>query len=463
MSVDYSKLQPNGGSPRGLRRMFTRVPGERHRHPVRNGLIFLAVIAFILISGYSRHILFVPQSGYTVNAVFANIQDLYGGSPVRVDGIDVGSVSHTELNPHGPGALVTMRITKGGFRLHSDARAALWWRTLLGKNFYVQLDPGSPDAPVMRQGGTIPIARTTSQVEVDQALYPLTSQARKGVQTFIQAFAQGFNQNQAVAQSIDRLAPAMQPTGPALQAMRGTDPGDLPALVDNASKVLGAVSRSEVNLGDLISSANTTLGVTAAQESALGQTFDQAPATEQNTMTTMARLRTTLSRLDPVATALEPGASEVASAATIAKPALAQLQTFLGDATPLLHQLQPALRQLAGAATVGVPLINALTPTLDRAQSSLLPWLAKVNSDTKLHNYAAIGPFFSVLDSAAEGYDANGHALNFSTAPDERSLSDLPCLTYFTDPSVAQKVDCSGLMNLLAQALGHGLPVGGKG
>lgn len=440
-------------------KLLRRVPGEAKRHPMRNGAIFLAIIAFILITGYGKHVPFFPSSGYTVKAVFSNINDLVGGSPVRVDGVNVGEVSSTELNPNGPGALVTMRITSGGFRLHSDAHAAVLWRTLLGGNFYIQLYPGSPGAPQL--GGTIPLSRTTSQVELDQVMEPLNAQGRRSLQTFIQTFDQGFSGNQAVAKTVEGLAPAMQPTGPALDALRGTQPGDLPALVSNTSAVLGALSRSEVDLGSLIDSANTTLGVTAAREAALGQTLDQAPATEQSTITTMARVRTTLDRLDPLASSLMPGSLELGPAASAAQPAFVQLHSLLGDATPLLHQLQPALERLGGAGTQGVPLIDSLTPTVERAQTSLLPWLAKVDPDTKLHNYAAIGPFFSDLDSGAEAFDANGHSLNFSTVGDERSLVDAPCQTYLTDPTAKQKIDCSNLFSTLNALFGHGLPAAG--
>ena len=243
----------------------------------------------------------------------------------------------------------------------------------------------------------IPLPRTSSQVELDQVMQPLNAQGRQSIQTFIKTIDQGFRDNQSIPTTIDELAPAMQPIGPALQALRGSDRGDLPALVSNASSVLGALSRSEVDLGSLIDSANTTLAVTAARSADLGSTIDQAPATEQDTIATMSRVRTTLDTLDPTASALIPGVSDLAPAATVAQPAFARLQTLLSDAKPLLHTLQPALQQLGNAATVGVPLIAAFTPTVNRFQTDLLPFLAKVDPDTKLHNYAAIGHLMSIL------------------------------------------------------------------
>jgi hypothetical protein len=49
--------------------------------------------------------------------------------------------------------------------------------------------------------------------------------------------------------------------------------------------------------------------------------------------------------------------------------------------------------------------------------------------------------------------------LNFQALPDERSLHTA-CLTFFTDPSAKNKIDCSALSSTLGSVLG-GSPTGG--
>jgi virulence factor Mce-like protein len=444
----------------GLRARFTYRPGMHRPRTLRNGAIFFFLIVLGLYSGYTKHIPFLPTGGTEVQAVFERADHVRAGETVvRSHGVTVGKVDGVEFNPAGPGVLIRMRIDPGNnLALHSDASAAIWWRTLLGWNMYIDINPGSPSAPPLQ--GSIPLAHTHTQQEFDELLQPLTSTARASLQTMIGSFDQGFANPQAVGLTLHNLAPAMRGVQPAFGALLGTQSGDLVGLVRSAGVALGALSANTSDLGGLIDSADVTLGVTAARSADLGSTIDQAPATMAETRATMVRLVTTLNTLDPVARALIPGARTIAPAAHALDPALDQLNPLLRDAKPTFRRLRPALTHLGAASRAGMPLISAGTPILDRANSSILPWLGQRDTDTGLLNYEAIGPFFSVLDSLPSPYDANGHMLNFQALPDERSLHTA-CLTFFTDPSVQNKIDCTQLTDTLGAILG-GSPTGGS-
>jgi virulence factor Mce-like protein len=438
----------------GLRKRFEQRPGEYRPKTLRNGAIFLFVIVVALYSGYTKHIPLLPSGGTDVKAVFDRAAQIRARDTlVRSHGVPVGKVKKVELNPDGPGVLVTMHIDKGQhLELRRDARAAIWWRTLLGWNMYVDIDPGSPSAPPMA-GDTIPLAHTQTQQEFDELLRPLDASGRQGLRTTIRAFDEGFADRSAVGGTVRSLSPAMRAVAPGVRALRGDRPGDLPGLVRGTSRALRALSASQSDLAGLIDSAAVTLGVTAARRADVGRTLDLAPAAMADTRATMTRLRATLDTLDPVARKLTPGARELDGAARALNPALDQLVPLLADAEPTLRDLRPSLARLGAVGRSGAPLIDATTPTLDRANKDILPWLAQRDPDIGLRTYEAIGPFFSALGSMSSPFEANGHMLNFQPAPDERALHGT-CLTFFTDPSAKDKVNCSALTQTLGSLLG---------
>jgi virulence factor Mce-like protein len=460
MSANGRRTQSGATAPPRARRtsVFDPQPGQHKPKVVRNGAIFTLFVAVFLWILYTKpSIPFLSGGGTTIKADFAYAADLQPGyTPVRVLGVNVGVVSAVGRAPSGRGVEVSMTINSGaGVTVKQDASASLRWRTLLGLNYYVDLTPGSRSAPPLGHQ-VIPESRTSSQVELDQALEPLNAVGRQAVQTTIDQFDAGFADPAAVAGTIQNMAPAMKNLAAGLPALRGTAPGDLPALVASTSKAMGALASEEVALGGMIDSGAVALGVTAAQRIDLGSTFDQAPNALQQTQATMARLRTTLSILEPIARQLRPGARRLDRAATLAQTAVSAATPLLGDLKPTLAAIRPSVTALAAAAKAGVPVINSLTPTLDRTTSSFLPFLNQTDPETKLKNYEAVGPAVASVDSATAWGDQFGTVANFEAGFGENTLGSIsPCSTFLTDPTVPvqNKIDCQALSQLLVSIL----------
>lgn len=434
---------------------FTHHPGLHRPRPLRDGAILLGVLGLLLYAGYTKTIPFVGKSGTVVEMHVEDLTHLQNGSVVRVAGVDVGKVEAVGLDSSGRGARVKLRIDEGsGVRVHEDARAGIFWRTLLGRNMYVELDPGSASAPLLGDK-VIPLSRTTAQQELDQVLTVAGKTQRAGLQKTITAFDEGAKDREAIGDSIDAFGPAARNMRVALPALRGTQAGDLGRLVTEASRTMGALGSSEDRLAGLIDNGRMAIGVTAARSNALGSIVDQGPSTMDSTRQTLARVRTTLDDLDPVTEDILPGAARLKDASVAARPALSRLDTVLDDAEPTIRSLRPAVTRLATAVEPGKTVINRLRPIVDRANGTLLPFLDRTDSEMKLKNFAAIGPTFSALLSASTTYDANGRVINFQTFPDERSLQALPCTLRFTDPSAGpdEKLNCDALGELLG-ALG---------
>jgi virulence factor Mce-like protein len=445
-----------------LTERFETVPGEHRPRPIRNGLVFLAVLTLVAYCGFTRTIPFVGKDGDEVKAVFASATNLHNGNLVRVQGVDVGEVTKIERDPSGKGALVTMRVKQDGFKLHRDAHAALYWRTLLARNMYIELTPGSNDLPDLG-GATIPLRNTETQVEFDQLLDSYDEDGRAGVQTFFRQGDKTLDGPEA-GQAIEHLGPGLKPVSPAMAALRGTQPGsDLPGLADTAATTLAALARDEGALAGLIDGGASVLGVTAARRADLAGMLQRAPASLRDTRTTLKRLRTTLDVLDPTAADLRPGLRTADPAVRRATTALAAVSTLTPKALPALRDLQPALTSLRAASAEGSPLFKALDPTLKRLNDEVLPFLDQRDATTKLKNYEAIGPFFSVLASSSSQFDANGHMQRFMPGQGLDTVGALPCSVSLFDPeSNGQLLKCKQAMRLLPQIIA-GAPRKGGG
>jgi virulence factor Mce-like protein len=434
-------------TPRGLKGLMYRLeptPGRQRPHHHRNGLITLVLISiFVFLAmtvGYYRSIPFL-SSGEQVKAEFDHIANLRVGNPVRVRGVKVGKVTKIERDADKSVGLVTMELDgKQDVDLKRDAKASILWRTLLGRNMYLQLEPGTPGAPELGDA-RIPRTRTESQIEFDQLFEALDDDGRQGVQAMFREFDGAFAEPGVPGQNLDRLAPTMRVVAPALQALRGERTGDIGRLTANTSRTMQGLARSEEKLAGLIDGANVTLGVTAARRADLGSFVRQAPATLRDTRTTTARLRTTLDLLDPVADRVRPGVRELDDAARTVRPALREATPLLRAARPLSDQLQGALHALEPASVKGVEVIRGMDPTLTRLKDPILPWLKSKNA-LGLPVHQSFGPVLSNTASAAQQFTALGHLMRFQgIAGGERSLG-LPCATYFVEPNTTQRLRC---------------------
>src|SRR6266700_7764808 len=85
----------------------------------------------------------LKPKGYQFKVAFPEATQLGLEADVRVAGVSVGKVRDKSLDPHGGNRTVaTIELDRRFAPLHSDARAILRQKTLLGET-YVELTPGS--------------------------------------------------------------------------------------------------------------------------------------------------------------------------------------------------------------------------------------------------------------------------------------------------------------------------------
>jgi phospholipid/cholesterol/gamma-HCH transport system substrate-binding protein len=107
------------------------------------------------------------QDGKRYTVTLDEAAGLVRDNAVKVAGVKVGVIEDVEAD--GDDAVLTLRLDPE-VEVHEDAVAGVRAKSLLGEK-YLQLQPGTPDAPLLADGGNIENVRST--FEIDQVLNAL--------------------------------------------------------------------------------------------------------------------------------------------------------------------------------------------------------------------------------------------------------------------------------------------------
>ena len=151
--------------------------------PVTVGSLVLLLALAVFYFSYTKRIPF--SHGFRLRAVFASALNIAPNSPVRIAGVQVGRVTGVARYPGSDAAVVSMDLDHDALPLHADATLNIRPRILLEGAFFVDLSPGSPHAPTISDGATLPITHTADPVQLDQVLSVFNSDARASLQQLL--------------------------------------------------------------------------------------------------------------------------------------------------------------------------------------------------------------------------------------------------------------------------------------
>ena len=333
------------------------------------GLLVIAIACYVVFGGG----LPFSGSGFTLKAVFTSNTDLHIPSPVRIAGVDVGQVTGVERIDGSPDSgLVVMKIDKDGLPIHSNATAQIRSRIFLEGNFYVDLQPGTPEAPLLSSGATLPAANTSGPVQLDRVLSSLDSSARANLQKLVQGFGAALNKPaadgttgaQGLNQALSYSAKAFETSAIVNQALLGEKPGDLTGVVRGEAKVFKGLAASGAQLPELVSSFDATMGALAVHQQDLSESVAALPAVLRAALGADSALDASFAPTQGFARDLTPSIKHLGATIKVGTPWLQQLTKLLSPAAlgGLLQALTPAVANTAVAVKETTPLIaNAAT------------------------------------------------------------------------------------------------------
>ena len=180
-------------------------------------MIFLLIVTIGPYLAFTKHVPFTSY-GYELNATFSNGVNISKNSPVRIAGVEVGKV--IDVGRDGDATEVRFTVAEAGRPIHEDAFAQIRPRIFLEGNFFIELDPGSPSAPEMDSGDTIPVSHTSTAVQLDEILTALQSPVRADLGRFLRGFGTALNATPTAAEDVTQL-PEVQGQERRRSAQRG--------------------------------------------------------------------------------------------------------------------------------------------------------------------------------------------------------------------------------------------------
>jgi ABC-type transporter Mla subunit MlaD len=416
---------------------------RRHRSRVSNfaagiiGGLVLLVICYLVFGGS------LPFSGspYVLKAVFTSETQLHIPSEVRTAGVKVGEVvSVTRIRGSQRAGLVTMDINPNGLPLHADATINVKPRIFLEGNFYVDLNPGTPGAPVLKSGSTLPAAQSAGPVQLDRVLADLNSNSRQNLQTLLQGIGlalngapgpgqdasqdpsvRGLTGGQALNLSLKYSADAFRASAIVNQALLGIQPHDLSGVVRGNEQVLSALAASGNQLPSLVDNFNATMAALASRQADLSATIAALPPWLRATDRALGPLNASYVPTQRLARALIPGINQLDQTIGTAFPWLRQSTALMSrrDLGGLLNSLTPAVQDTGSSVTATKKLLIASNQFAECAVHNIIPTGNEVISDPPLGSGIQVyREFFQSavgLAGAAGNFDGNGRYLRAST------------------------------------------------
>lgn len=233
------------------------------RHIRRSAIIGIAVTTVLVFVTMSIGGLHLFARSYSISADFASASGIQSGDPVRVAGVEVGSVTKVERVERTTNVRATLKVNKGTW-LADGTRASIRLRTLLGSRF-VSLDTPATGRK-LAAGARIPVDRTEVPVELDQTLDALSHVAKPfDVQSFnelVGAFAGGLDGH---AQQLNAMLGDLA----RLSGVMAAKKGDIDTLIAATAKLSTAVDDRREALGTSVDSFAQILGTLAARRQQL--------------------------------------------------------------------------------------------------------------------------------------------------------------------------------------------------
>jgi phospholipid/cholesterol/gamma-HCH transport system substrate-binding protein len=425
----------------------------RRSNPMRVGIVFLVVLVIAVFFGFTKRIPF--KHGFRLQAVFATAVNIHPSSPVRIAGVNVGKV--TSIRREGNAGLVSMEIEPKGLPLHSDAMLKIRPRLFLEGNWFVDLQPGSPSAPTISSGHTIPITQTSDPVQLDQVLSALNTDTRANLQNFLQGYGDGLtrkptaaedaeqspevsglNAAQALNQTYHRAPSALRGQAVIFQALGGTEPHDLSGLIAAIGKVTAALNVHEQALSEWVPNFNAFFAAFAAQPANLSAAIARLPGALRNAGRAFTALDAAFPPTRAFAEAIIPGVEQERETTAAALPWIEQVQASLspselGGIAKGLNEAAPTISQLTSELTPFYKQTDAFGQCLSKVfYPEVNTKLQDGASTSGVEAYKEFWYAFTGLSGIGQSFDGNGTMAHFLIGNSGQTVKSAPTSIFGT-------------------------------
>jgi phospholipid/cholesterol/gamma-HCH transport system substrate-binding protein len=408
--------------------------------PLQIGLVALGLILVVTFLAFTKDIPFTKP--YELKARFENAPPIQKNQAVRIAGVDVGKVSKIEpVSDDSSAITVTMKLEDEALPIHEDARIKVRPRIFFEGNLFFDIQPGTPGAPELESGETIPASQTSAPVQIDQVLGTLQADTREDLRKLLIGYGGALNNEpqpgedddqdedtrgetagKALNDSLEYSAGALRGAAVVNDAFLGTDAHDLSKLIAGQQRIFAALSTNESTLKDLITNFNITMGALATEQSNLRETISLLPRVLEAANPTLDSLNAAFPPTRAWALEMIPGVRETPAAIDAAFPWIRQTRALLRPAElqGLVDELQPAIDDFAEFTDGQVDFLPVLD-RFNRCQLQVILPTGETRLDdgalsTGLMNYQEFFQTMVGLSGESGNFDGNGSYTRFQSA-----------------------------------------------
>jgi phospholipid/cholesterol/gamma-HCH transport system substrate-binding protein len=354
--------------------------------------ILALVVGAIVVSAYvltheRLRFPFIQSQPIKLNAEFQTAQAFTPGQgqTVRVSGVQVGEVGQVQLK-NGV-AIVQMDIDqKYNHLIHTDATMLARPRTGL-QDMFIELTPGTKNAPIAKDGYTFPVGQSQPEVNPDETLSALDADTRSYLQLLVNGAGDGLKHNggNQLAGVLEKFEPTHRDLARlnSAVAQRGLA---LRQLVNSLQRLNTALSAKQAQIVSLVDASSKVFHAFAIENQNVSRAVADLPGTlEQTTQTlgkvqTFANLLAQTTSLLPAVKAIPAANKAVTNLAIPGAPIVKnQIRPFVIAARPVVRNLKAPAHNLAAA-----------TPNLTKTFNVLNHFVNMVGYNTEpagQHNY----------------------------------------------------------------------------
>jgi phospholipid/cholesterol/gamma-HCH transport system substrate-binding protein len=320
------------------------------------GLLVVALgVSYVILQNQRLRIPLLEPEPYVLKAEFTTGQAVTAGQgqTVRVAGVRIGDIGKVELKDGR--AVIEMQLDQEYKDLvHADASALLRPKTGL-KDMFVDLGPGTDEAPLATEGFTIPLRATQPDVNPDEIYSALDRDTRDYLQLLVNGAGRGLEGRGGDLQEIFRR---FEPTHRDLARVNSAVAErrrNLRRLISDLRTLNRALAQNDDQLAGLVGSSAQVMRAFASQEQSISSAVRELPTALSTTTDTMGKVQDfgrllgpTAERLRPVARALDDANAAVIPFAREIAPVLrSDIRPFVRDARPLARDIVSPAKRLS--------------------------------------------------------------------------------------------------------------------
>jgi phospholipid/cholesterol/gamma-HCH transport system substrate-binding protein len=333
-------------------------------------LIVVGLVAtYIIVQQQRLRIPILESKPFELKAEFSSAQAVVPGQgqTINVAGVEVGQVD--DVHVESGAAVVTFGIDREFLPVYKNATILLRPRTGLQDMFF-QLDPGTKSAGEVPDGGTIPLANTAPEVNVDEILSALDGDTQAYLRLLLIGAGQGLKgQGQNLGKVLGSLGPLNRDLD-RLNTMVAQRRHELADLVHNLSVLTKEIGRHKGDVTSFVRANNAALSAIGAQDPDVQRATALLPSTLSTATDTFGKVNGLAHELGPAFSALRPFArhldamnASVRELANSDTPIIQnQIRPFVRSARPVL----PPLRQAAQRYSKASPKLATLGKEINR-------------------------------------------------------------------------------------------------